>query len=137
MIDQRNDVKSAKVGLLTLSFQPYVFLVLLVSVLLFPKGAFAECKELKIVEYEDRVEAICVGEPLTEAQKKAYQEEERRQEAAAQRQILDEQRRQREADAANKAKEAAKAAGESKKRITQPVVPQKPVIKNTINPNKF
>lgn len=137
MIDQRNDDNSGNIGLLTSSFQPYVFLVLLVYVLLLPQGAFAECKELKIVEYEDRVEAICVGEPLTEAQQKAYQEEEKRQEAAAQRQRLEEQRRQREADAANKAKEAAKAAGESKKRITQPVTPQKPVIKNTINPNKF
>lgn len=133
---------SANIDLLK-SRQPFVYLifqsilVLLALVVLLPQGACAECKELKIVEYEDRVEAVCVGEPLTEAQKKAYLEEERRQDAAAQRQRMEEGKRQKDIDAANKSQAAVKPADESKKRTTQPVVPQKPVNKNTINPNKF
>ena len=39
--------------------------VLLVAILALPRSVAAECQELKIVEYEDRVEAVCVGEPLT------------------------------------------------------------------------
>lgn len=110
-------------------------LVLLVAALVFPQGARAECKEFKIVEYEDRVEAVCVGEPLTEAQKKANLEEEKRQEALAQRQRVEEQKRQREIEAANKAQNNLKAAEERKKNNKLPDMPQKPVNKNSNNPN--
>jgi flagellar biosynthesis GTPase FlhF len=108
------------------------FLVLL-AVLLLPRLVLAECKELQIVEYEDRVEAVCVGEPLTEAQKKANQEEERRQEAAAaQRQRSEEQRLQSETALAKKAREAVDAEAERRKKSAQPGTPQKPSDKNTI-----
>ncbi len=101
-----------------------------------PRFVQAECKEFKIVEYEDRVEAVCVGEPLTEAQKKANQEEEKRYEAEAQRQRAEEQKRQREAAAANKVQAETAAADERKKRILQPSTPpQMPPNKNiTTNP---
>jgi cobalamin-dependent methionine synthase I len=102
-------------------------LVLLVAALLLPGYARAECKEFKIVEYEDRVEAVCVGEPLTEAQKKADQEEERRQALETQRQRIEEQNRQREADIASKAQTDA----ETRKRNIQPVTPPQPVNRNT------
>jgi len=108
-------------------------LVLLVAVLLLPRGVFAECKELKLVEYEDRFEAVCVGEPLTEAQKKANLDEERRQEAAAQRQRMEEQRRQRETASTRKAQEDAAAAAERNKKSAQPAQPPKPVDRNMIN----
>ena len=87
----------------------HTLLLVLVVMLVSPQGVFAECKEFKIVEYEDRVEAVCVGEPLTEAQKKANLEDEKRQEAAAQRKRLEEQKRQSISDAAA-AKAAVKAA---------------------------
>ncbi len=98
--------------------------------------ALAECKEFKIVEYEDRVEAVCVGEPLTEAQKKANQEEEQRNEAEARRQRAEEQKRQRDAAAAGKAQAESAAAGERKKRDLQTgKPPQTPPNRNiTTNP---
>lgn len=101
-----------------------------------PRSVLAECKEFKIVEYEDRVEAVCVGEPLTEAQKKANQEEEKRYEAEARRQRAEEHKREREAAAANKAQAETAAADERKKRILQPgTPPQTPPNRNiTTNP---
>jgi len=105
-------------------------LVAAVAALLLPHIARAECKEMKIVEYEDRVEAVCVGEPLTEAQKKANLEEEKRQEAEVQRQRVEEQKRQREAAAASKSKSEA----ELKKRNIPPVTPPAPVNRDVTNP---
>jgi len=125
------------------SFQPYVYpgcqttLIMLLAVLLLPRLALAECKEFRIVEYEDRVEAVCVGEPLTEAQKKANLEEEKRQEAASQRQRSDEQRRQREAAAATKAQEETSAAAERRKKGAQPGTPPKPVDRNLVTDRNF
>ena len=55
--------------------------ILMVTATMTPRSAFAECKESKIVEYDDRVEVVCVGEPLTPAQIKEKFEEEKRQEA--------------------------------------------------------
>jgi Skp family chaperone for outer membrane proteins len=106
-------------------------LMLLVAALTLPEHARAECKEFKIVEYEDRVEAVCVGEPLTETQKKANLEEEKRLELEAQRQRVEEQKQQREADRASKAQAEAEAAGDRKRRGIPPVTPQPPVNKNT------
>lgn len=142
MTVQRNNCCAGQSAPLKSPLQPNVYPiipimpVLLVVVLLFTQGAFADCKEFKIVEYEDRVEAVCVGEPLTEAQKKANLEEEKRQEAASQRQrTLEEQKRQREIDTANKAQNDVKAAEERKKTNRQPDMPQKPVNKKSSNPN--
>jgi len=106
-------------------------LPLLAAALLLPQGAQAECKEFKIVEYEDRVEAVCVGEPLTDAQKKANQEEEKRQEMENQRQRAEEQRLQKDAARAGKAQADAEAAAERKRRNIPPVTPQAPVNRNT------
>jgi hypothetical protein len=110
---------------------PIMHTILLLALLTFPQGVRAECTELKIVEYEDRVEAVCVGEPLTEAQKKANLEEEKRQEVEAKRQRSEEMRIQKEADRASKAQAEAEAASERKRRSTPPVTPPPPVNKNT------
>lgn len=120
-----------------IGFVIQILYIVLAAVMLLPQSVFAECKEFKIVEYEDRVEAVCVGEPLTEAQKKTNQEEEKRQEAAAQRQRNEEQQRQRATEATNKSKAETKAAEERKKFSIPPVAPQKPGNKNMINPNEF
>ena len=40
------------------------------SLILMAKMSYAECKEYKIIDHGDRVEAVCVGEPLTDAEKK-------------------------------------------------------------------
>jgi preprotein translocase subunit SecD len=108
--------------------------MLLVAVLVFPQLARAECKEYKIVEYEDRVEAVCVGEPLTEAQKKTKLEEEKRQELEAQRQRAEDMKRQTEAAAASKAQAEAEAAAERKKQELKPMTPQLPVNRTITNP---
>jgi hypothetical protein len=118
-------------------------LMVLLVVLLLPAVARAECKEFKIVEYEDRVEAVCVGEPLTEAEKKAIQDEDKRRTAEDQRQRAAEQKRERdEAATASKSKAQAQAqaqaqadaakATERNKKNSQQVTPPKPVEKNSI-----
>lgn len=43
------------------------FILALISL---PSIAFSECAEYKVVDHGDRVEVTCVGEPLTEAEKK-------------------------------------------------------------------
>jgi cobalamin-dependent methionine synthase I len=111
-------------------FVMQIFRVLLAAALALPQQARAECKEYRVVEFEDRVEAVCVGEPLTEEQKKANQEEEKRQEAEAVRQRTEDMKRHREADAAGR----AQAEAERKRRDIQPVAPQKPANRNTTNP---
>jgi cobalamin-dependent methionine synthase I len=117
--------------------QPFVYspvhtiYLLLVAALVLPQFVRAECKEYKIVEYEDRVEAVCVGEPLTEAQKKANLEDEKRQELEARRQRAEEVKRQTEAEAAEKARAAAEAAAELKNREIKPVTPPKSINKNS------
>lgn len=123
------------------SFHPYVYsllntvLMLLVSVLMLPQHVQAECKEFKIVEYDDRVEVVCVGEPLTDAQKKKNLEEEQRQELDAQRQRAEVSKR--EATAASKAQASAKTPDDSKRRNMQPATPQKPANKNNLNLQPF
>jgi hypothetical protein len=124
--------------------QPYVHFVVpvtcvvMASFLLLPDVVRAECKEFKIVEYEDRVEAVCVGEPLSEAQKKADLEEQKKQDREAQRLRAEEQNRQREAERAGKIQAEADAAAERKKRSTPPVTPLQPQDKGRmINLPKF
>lgn len=109
----------------------HTILMLLVTALMFPQYTHAECKEFKIVEYEDRVEAVCVGEPLTDAQKKANLEEEKRLAVEAQRQRVEEMRSQRDAARAGKAQAEAEAAGDRKRRGLPPLTAQPPVNKNT------
>lgn len=104
---------------------------MLAAALLFPGHVRAECKEFKIVEYEDRVEAVCVGEPMTEAQKKTSLEEERRQEQEAQRQRIEDLRRQKEAERVERARAEAEAAGERKRRNQPPIAPQAPATGTT------
>jgi hypothetical protein len=106
-------------------------IVLLVAVVCLPRGVRAECKEFKIVEYEDRVEAVCVGEPLTEAQKKANQEEEKRQELETRRKRSEESRRQQEDAMAVKLKAEAEAAAERKRKASQTPASQQPPNRNT------
>ena len=119
------------------SLQPYIYPVmhsifmLLLAALLLPGHARAECKEFKMVEYEDRVEVVCVGEPLTEAQKKTHLEEEKKQEMEAQRQRAEELRIQTQDAAKNKARADAETAAERKKQEIIPVTPQPPVNRNT------
>jgi hypothetical protein len=108
-------------------------LVLLVAALGIPRGVRAECKEFKIVEYEDRIEAVCVGEPLTEAQKKTNLEEEKRQEMEDKRKRSEESRRQQEDALAVKLKADAEAAAERKRKATPPPSAQPPANRNTSN----
>jgi len=128
---------------MTFPLQPCVHLVmqttlaLLVAALLLPQHSRAECMEFKIVEYEDRVEAVCVGEPLTDAQKKANLEEEKRQEAEAQRQRIEEQKHQRESGAAGKSRAETESSGVRKRRGKQPVTPQQPVNRNATDPQNL
>jgi biotin carboxyl carrier protein len=107
-------------------------LVLLAAALLLPGHARAECREFKIVEYEDRVEVVCVGEPLTEAQKKANLEEEKRQEEKSRRQRVEDLNQQRETAAADKSRAEAEAAAGRKKQETKPVTAPLPGNKNPI-----
>lgn len=117
----------------------YTVVTLIMPLLVFPHSVFAECKEFKIVEYEDRVEVVCVGNPPTEAEKKAALAEQRRQEQETQRQKAIELNLQREEAAkANKAKAdaaaaAAKAAAEHKKQSIPPTTPKQIQDKNLIN----
>lgn len=112
---------------------------LTIPLLAFPQSVFAECKEFKIVEYEDRVEAVCVGKPPTEAEKKAAQTEQTRQEQEYQRQKANELSLQREEAAkVNKVKAdaeaaAAKADAERKKQNIPPTTPKQIQDKNLIN----
>ncbi len=117
----------------------YIVVTPIISLMTFPHPVFAECQEFKIVEYEDRIEAVCVGEPLTEAEKKAALADQRRQEQESQRQKAIEQNQQRE-EAAKEAKAktdaeaaTAKTAAERKKQNIPPIKPQQIQDKNLIN----
>jgi hypothetical protein len=113
--------------------------VLSAAVLVLPRLVRAECKEYKIVEYEDRVEAVCVGEPPTEAQIKADLEEQKKQDRETHRLRVEEQNRQREAARASKAAEdaAAAAAAARKQREQPPIAPQQAPDRNRINAPKM
>jgi len=95
----------------------------------------AECKEYKIVEFEDRVEAVCVGEPLTEAEKKALQEEEKRQELENKKLRAQEDRQRKDAEiaAAAEEKRRVRAEAEKKKQETRPPVTAPSSDKGKVN----
>jgi hypothetical protein len=111
-------------------------ILLLVALLSFPRGVRAECAEFKIVEYEDRVEAVCVGEPPTEAQKKAALEEQKRLDQEAYREKIEERNRQREQATAEKIRADAEAATERRRKDSQPVTPPQKKDINRNNPIK-
>lgn len=121
------------------SFMFLIVVTLIMPLLAFPRFVLAECKEFEIVEYEDRVEAVCVGKPPTEAEKAAAQAEQRRQEQESQRQKIKEINLQREEAArVTKAKAdaeaaATKAGAERKKRNVPPTTPKQIQDKNLIN----
>lgn len=62
-----------------------VVLLMLASLIL-PQPSFAECQEYEIVEYENRVEAVCVGELHAVKENKAVLDEENIQESDAENQ---------------------------------------------------
>lgn len=88
----------------------YAILFVLAASLLFPRGVVAECLEYGIVEYEDRVEVVCMGEQLTEAQSMARLEEEKRAEAETQQQRSEELRLLKSLAATNNDQAEAEAA---------------------------
>jgi hypothetical protein len=126
--------------------------LLSLALLSLPCRARPECTELKIVEYEDRVEAVCIGEPLTEAQIRANLEEQKRldreaqqkrveeqnrQDREAQQKKVEEQNRQRDEARAAKAKAEADLEMDRKRRNLPPATPRQ-IIDSTINsPRKF
>lgn len=112
----------------------------LIVLLLMPhRSARAECKEFKIVEYDDRVEVVCIGEPPTAAEIKAAQAEKSRQEQENQRQKANEINLQKEEAAklkkakADEDAAAAKAAAERKKQNPPSTVPKQIKDKNLID----
>jgi flagellar motility protein MotE (MotC chaperone) len=50
-----------------LYMQPILFIIMS----LFPALVFSECAQYQIIDHGDRVEAICVGAPLSESEKRA------------------------------------------------------------------
>lgn len=92
--------------------------------------ARAECKEYNVVEFEDRVEVVCVGEPLTAAQKQALAEEERRQELEYKRQQAAEERRQKEAENERTRKQAQAEVERKKQEVKQNPIAKKIGTKN-------
>ena len=50
-----------------LSLQSTLFVI----IMMLPVLVYAECAQYQIIDHGDRVEAICVGAPLSEAEKKA------------------------------------------------------------------
>ncbi len=110
-------------------------LIVLIALAVCPNLAGAECKEYKIVEFEDRVEAVCVGEPLTEAEKKAIQEEEKRQELENRKLRAQQDRQRKDAEIANAAEEKrrVRVEAEKKKQETRPPVTAPASEKGKVN----
>jgi len=119
------------------TYGAHVLCMLSLAVTAFPVVVRAECKEFKIVEYEDRVEAVCVGEPPTEAQIKAELEEQKKQDRETHRLRVEEQNRQREEARLNKARSDAVAEAERKKREAAPPAPRQNNDTNKVAPQKF
>jgi hypothetical protein len=111
-------------------------LLLFMMLLMAPVVALAECKEFTIVEYEDRVEAVCVGEPLTAEQKQALAAEEKRQEQEYKRKKAEEDRRLKDAEVAE-AKRKSQAEAERKKLETKPLPAAQKTDTNKFNIRSF
>jgi Skp family chaperone for outer membrane proteins len=86
-------------------------LSIMLAIAVMASSAFADCKEFKMVELEDRVEVVCVGEPPTPAQLKARAEEEKRQEAETKRQKSEEDKRKDSENGRQKAVENKRQKG--------------------------
>ena len=99
-------------------------LLLLSAALSYPDGVLAECEEYRIVEYEDRVEAVCVGENLTEAEKKVRLEEQKRQELEEKRSRDDQLRLLKTLSEQKKVEEEAETSNKQKDQNPAPVVQQ-------------
>lgn len=54
-----------------------VLLLFVMSLIFVAKISYAGCNEFKVIDYGDRVEAVCVGEPLTEAQTRELERQQR------------------------------------------------------------
>jgi hypothetical protein len=105
---------------------PLILLIMLAAAASSPNCVRAECKDYKIVEYEDRVEAVCVGEPETEAQKKITMEEQVNLDREGHKAYVEEQKRLREKAIADRyqAEAEAAAAAELRRRSQQFSTPQ-------------
>ncbi|HXE95952.1 MAG TPA: hypothetical protein VN642_06085 [Dongiaceae bacterium] len=88
---------------MTLFFRVFSFSLSLVLIarVMAPCSVFADCKEFRIVESDDKVEVVCVGDPPTPAELKARAEEEKRQEQENRRQKAEAEKRQKNAETAN------------------------------------
>ena len=106
--------------------------MVLVTTFMTPYSVFADCKDFRIVELDDRVEAVCVGDPPTPAQLKAKAEEDKRQELENKRQKTEADRRQKDAEIAN-AKIKAQEEAARKKPEVKPALPKQPVEKSGTN----
>jgi len=115
-----------------LRFFSFSLSIMLVTTFVTPNSVFADCKEFRIVETDDRVEVVCVGDPPTPAQLKAKAEDEKRQELENKRQKTEADRRQKDAEIAN-AKIKAQEEAARKKPEVKPVPPRQPVEKSGIN----
>jgi hypothetical protein len=111
-------------------------LLMLSAVLSFPYGVRAECEEYRIIEYEDRVEAVCVGEHLTEAEKKTRMEEQKRQELEEKRSRDDQLRLLKTITEQKKVEEEAETRNKQKQQNPEPVVQQQPDNKKPIRRQK-
>jgi len=80
-------------------------LLLIVACLNASSVAFAECNEYMLVEYEDRIEAVCIGNQVTSAQKQTpaavAAEEENSHEQEIIRQKAEDNQRQNDLETAN------------------------------------
>jgi hypothetical protein len=119
------------------TYLPAIFFAAAALTLTSPRYLCADCKEYRIVEYEDRVEAVCVGEPLTEAQIKANQEEQKRLDREAQQKRVEEQNRQREQALAEKNRLQEEAAAEQRRKGGTSGKPAMPSVPATPPPSGF
>jgi septal ring factor EnvC (AmiA/AmiB activator) len=106
--------------------------LVLIAGVMAPCPVFADCKEYRMVESDDKVEVVCVGDPPTPAELKARAEEEKRQEQENRRQRAEAENRQKAAETASakaKAQEEAARKNEEaarKKKETKPDYPKQP-----------
>ncbi len=66
--------------------------ILLVALLLVPSIVIAECAEFKVIDHGDRMEAVCIGEPLTEIEKYEIERQKAQEQVNAQKLKADQER---------------------------------------------
>lgn len=72
-----------------------IFILIVANLLIWPSLSFSECVEYKIVDHGDSIEAVCVGKPLSDAEKK---------EMSTERSIRDKELKRQEVEEANRIK---------------------------------